>query len=55
MLWFLLTLIRISEGLVLVRLGCLRTSSWVVADRMTKVSFRRLPAWLCLYWEVYLR
>jgi len=29
--------------------------SWVVADVMTGVSFRRLPALLCLYWQVYLR
>jgi len=28
---------------------------WVVADGMTEVSFRRLPALLCLYWQVYLR
>jgi len=27
----------------------------VVADGMTEVSFRRLPALLCLYWQVYLR
>jgi len=36
-----------------VRLGSLTTSDWVVGDGMTRVSFRRLPALLCLYWEVY--
>jgi len=28
---------------------------WVVADGITQVSFRRLPALLCLYWQVCLR
>jgi len=32
-----------------VRLGSLPTSDWVVADGMTELSFRRLPALLCLH------
>jgi len=27
----------------------------IVADGMTGVSFRRLPALLCLHWQAYLR
>jgi len=38
-----------------VRLGSLTTSDWVVADGMTGVSFRRLPALLYLHWQMYLR
>jgi len=36
-------------------LGSLTTSDRVVADGITEASFRRLPALLCLYWQVYLR
>jgi len=32
-----------------VRLGSLAIRDWVVADGMTEVSFRRLPALLCLH------
>ena len=38
-----------------VRFGYLTAWDWVVGDGMTGVSFRRLPALLCLYWLVYWR
>jgi len=48
-LYITLVMIRVCNRLYL---GCLTTSDWVAADGMTGLSFRRLPALLCLYWEV---
>jgi len=36
-----------------VRLGCLTTSDWVVADGMTGVSFRHFPAFYCVCIEKF--
>jgi len=36
---------------VFAELGRLTTSDWVVADGMTRVSFRRLLATLCMHRE----
>jgi len=42
-----------SSTNVILYLRCLATNDWVIADGLTGVSLRRLPALLCMNCEVY--